>query len=155
MIRVVRGRISQLGRDGRAAARALLRRVLGPVALTDDDKPRIVGGPELSIAHAGDYAVIAIADRPVGVDVEPIDHRRDVEAICAEALGDDFALVLGMLPRERRPDRFTSWWVRAEALCKATGAGLMFPVETSVPGYAVRDVAMPAGYRAAIAWRNS
>lgn len=151
MIRVLRDRFTG---DGRRAARALIRRALGPVVLTDDDKPKIVGGPELSISHAGDCVVIALADRPVGIDVEPVDHRRDVDAICAAALGDDYALLLSMLPPERRPDRFTSWWVRAEALCKATGAGLMFPVETSVPGYSIRDVAMPAGYRAAIAWSN-
>lgn len=153
MIRVLRDRIA--GGDGRASARALIRRALGPVTLTDDDKPKIIGGPELSISHAGEYVLIALADRAVGIDVEPIDHRRDVDAICAEALGEDCAFVLAQLPRERRPARFTSWWVRVEALCKATGAGLMFPVEIGVAGYSVRDVAMPAGYRAAVAWSHT
>jgi hypothetical protein len=43
--------------------------------------------------------------------------------------------------------------VRIEAMCKATGVGLMFPVDDAVPpGLVVRDIAMPAGYRAAVAF---
>ena len=176
MITVVRGRIAELAREPLlspseehragspelAAGRTLLRRVLGrwlardprPIALTDEDKPRLVGGgPGFSVAHAGAYALVAIAEgRSVGVDVEPIDHRRDVGAIALHALGEDQAFELSRLPAERRAGRFTSWWVRIEALCKATGVGLMFPVDTAATGFAIRDVAMPAGYCAAVAF---
>lgn len=53
-------------------------------------------GPHVSLAHAGDIAVVAVARRPVGVDVEP-----------ASSGGVD-------VPR----------WVRTEAVLKATGHGL-------------------------------
>ena len=96
--------------------------------------------------------LVAIArDRHVGVDLEPISHHRDVTAITEAALGPDAALTLEHTAAEHRVARFSCWWVRIEALCKATGAGLTFPVDTALPpGFTVRDIAMPAGYRAAV-----
>jgi 4'-phosphopantetheinyl transferase len=67
--------------------RLLLRHVLGPGAGTlhqscprcggPHGRPTIRGGPAVSLAHAGDIAVVAVARRrSVGVDVEPGDDRR-------------------------------------------------------------------------------
>ena len=53
-------------------------------------------GPHVSMAHAGNLAVVALAGRPVGIDLEP--------------LGAD-------------PDALRTW-VRTEAVLKATGHGL-------------------------------
>ena len=149
------------------AGRTLLRRVLagwlhvdpGPIRITHepDVKPRLDRAHtdlDFSVAHAGDVVLVAVArGRRIGVDVEPISSRRHVTAIAEAALGPDAAYELRLLPAERRAARFTCWWVRIEAVCKATGAGLMFPVDDTIPpGFTVRDVAMPVGYRAAVAW---
>lgn len=56
-------------------------------------------GPAVSMAHAGELAVVAVAAAPVGVDVEPLEH--------VAPLGDDLRT-----------------WVRREAVLKATGHGL-------------------------------
>jgi len=149
------------------AGRTLLRQVLGRrlrrparairITADPDVKPRLVandGGLDFNVAHAGDLVLVVVGrHRRVGIDVEVISKRRQVDAIAEVALGPDAALELGLLPHARRAARFTCWWVRIEALCKATGAGLTIPVDTSTPpGFTVRDVAMPAGYRAAVAW---
>lgn len=160
--------------DGLAAAaarafvtgRSLLRRLLGrwlerdprPIQLVEepDEKPRLAwdGGIGFNVAHGGDHVLVALArGRNIGVDVEPISSRRAVTAIAEAALGPDAVEELHRLPLDRRAARFTCWWVRIEALCKATGAGLTFPVDTTIPpGFAVRDIAMPVHYRAAVAF---
>jgi 4'-phosphopantetheinyl transferase len=147
---------------GRSLARRLLARFLlvdpRPIRIVDepDEKPRLDGCSELdfNVAHAGGLVVAAVArGRRVGVDVEPVSPRRPIEAIAEEAFGPEAADELRWLPAYRRADRFTCWWVRAEALCKATGDGLHFPIDDAYPaGFAVRDLVMPAGYRAAVAF---
>ncbi len=146
------------------AGRSLLRRLLArwldrdprPIEIVggEDDKPRLAHGEiGFNVAHAGDFVLVALArSREVGVDVEAIDPRRAVTTIAEAALGPDAAFELEHLPADRRAARFTSWWVRVEALCKATGIGLIFPVDTAAAGFAIRDVAMPPGYHAAVAF---
>lgn len=108
---------------------------------------------DFNVSHAGELVLVAVArGRRVGVDVEEVSHRRDVIAIADGALGPDAALELRRIATEHRAARFTCWWVRIEALCKATGAGLTVPVAPPPPGFAVRDIAVHAGYRAAVAF---
>lgn len=108
---------------------------------------------DFNVSHAGELVLVAVArGRRVGVDVEQVSHRRDVLAIADGALGPDAALELRRIAIEHRAARFTCWWVRIEALCKATGAGLTVPVAPPPPGFAVRDIAVHAGYRAAVAF---
>jgi len=96
-------------------ARRLLRRaVVAETGCEDDDivvhqrchrcggphgRPQIeidgTAGPEVGFAHAGGLVIVAVSDRPVGVDVEPTDGADELVT-----------------------------WVRTEALLKATGHGL-------------------------------
>jgi 4'-phosphopantetheinyl transferase len=55
-------------------------------------------GPHVSIARSGALVVVAVADRPVGIDVERLDRGSDATELTA--------------------------WVRTEAVLKATGLGL-------------------------------
>lgn len=63
------------------AAGLLLRQVLaageGDVAYDGLGKPRLTRRRDLhfSLSHGGDYAVLATAAQPVGVDIEPIPAR--------------------------------------------------------------------------------
>jgi 4'-phosphopantetheinyl transferase len=97
---------------------------------------------EVSLARSGPHVVTAVADRPVGVDVESI---RDV------ARGWDPALVLA--PAERADsslDRARAW-ARKEAVLKARGTGLVTPMATVLLGEQDwADVVAPAGYVAAL-----
>jgi 4'-phosphopantetheinyl transferase len=116
--------------------------------------------PSFSLAHSGDVVVIAVAGRPVGVDVEQ-DADRCVCSLVPALHPADAAWVAGLAERERHQAIITCW-VRAEAVLKCTGQGIGhglggFPVQPgppaagSVDGCAVRELAAPAGYRAAIA----
>ena len=116
--------------------------------------------PSFSLTHSGDQVVIAVAGRPVGVDVE----RGAARCVCslAQALHPaDAAWVAGLAEPDRH-EAIITCWVRAEAALKCTGQGIGhglggFPVRpggTAGPaanGCAVRQLAAPDGYRAAVA----
>lgn len=95
--------------------------------------PRVAGAPYFSISHCpGTVVVAACADHEVGVDVEDAE-RRDVEEVIDQLLA----------PAERQPGLTAGdllrYWVRKEAVVKATGAGLYADLRTvlvSPPGAA-------------------
>lgn len=100
-------------------------------------KPRVAApaaarGMYVSIAHAGERVVVAAtAAGPVGVDVEPTTaagfDRFDQVALAAEERA-----LLRRLPAADRAAAATSWWVRKEAVLKATGHGMSVPPEDIV-----------------------
>jgi 4'-phosphopantetheinyl transferase len=116
--------------------------------------------PSFSLTHSGDVVIIAVAGRPVGVDVE----RDAARCVCslAEALHPaDAARVAGLAEPDRH-EAIITCWVRAEAALKCTGQGIGhglgdFPVrpgsaaDHGVNGCTVRQLAAPEGYRAAVA----
>ncbi|MFM9371358.1 4'-phosphopantetheinyl transferase family protein [Streptomyces sp. Da 82-17] len=162
------------------AAHALLRRVLG--ARLDRDpaglrfvrepcpgcggphgRPALPGAPvHFSLSHSGGLALIALAERPVGVDLE---------LLADAALVTDVAA--GLHPYERAalaadpaPSAFTRCWTRKEAYLKGTGEGLTTeglrdtlvgtgPHPEPVPGWTLADVPVPEGYAAACAVRHT
>jgi 4'-phosphopantetheinyl transferase len=86
--------------------------------------PRVAGAPYFSISHCpGTVVVAACADHEVGVDVED-SERRDVEDVIDQLLA----------PVERQPGLTAGdllrYWVRKEAVVKATGAGLYADLRT-------------------------
>jgi 4'-phosphopantetheinyl transferase len=116
--------------------------------------------PSFSLAHSGDAVVIAVAGRPVGVDVE----RDAAGCVCslAEALHPADTAWLAGLGEPERHEAIITCWVRAEAVLKCTGQGIGhglggFPVRpggaagSGVNGCTVRQLTAPPGYRAAVA----
>ena len=77
------------------------------------------GGPHVSVSHSGDYVVVATCrDAPVGVDVEQASRRTDYQALVSHVLSPAEAPAVADLAA------FLRYWVRKEALVKATGDGL-------------------------------
>lgn len=77
------------------------------------------GAPQVSISHSGDYvAVAACPDAPVGVDVEHAARRTGYETLVPYVLSPAEAADATDL------GAFLRYWVRKEALVKATGDGL-------------------------------
>jgi len=80
-------------------------------------------GPSVSIAHAGDLAIVAVADAAVGVDVEPDRTDLDVHG-----------------------------WVRTEAMLKATGTGFdVDRVVSRLPRMRLAELATRGDHLAAVA----
>jgi 4'-phosphopantetheinyl transferase len=123
-------------------SRVLLRRVLGryldrrPAELAFSTRCRHCGdeshgrpfladgGPDFSLSRTDGMAVVAVADRPVGVDVERDDRLRDAEAVSKAALSAAELADLGQRPGSQRAQRVLDAWTKKEAYLKGLGIGL-------------------------------
>ncbi len=87
--------------------------------------------PELSpprrfhfnLAHSRERGLIAIAEVPVGVDVEWIDERINWPPLAARVLHPDERRVLDALEQGEGVRGFFTHWARKEAVLKALGTG--------------------------------
>jgi 4'-phosphopantetheinyl transferase len=145
-----------------------LRWLRGP-----NGKPRLAGiSAHVNLSHSDDLALIAMTTcGPVGVDVQRVHRRLDATALARRYYPAAEAGYVAAVPQAERPRRFVELWTRKEACLKASGArlmqGLQLPVQGSgdivvrdqsgplVGPYVVRDVRVPAGYRAAVAVEGS
>jgi 4'-phosphopantetheinyl transferase len=148
------------------AGRTLVRRLLGSELRCEPDqvafvetaagKPRLADDLDLdfNISHAGELVIVALArGRSIGVDIEPISSERRIDDIAELALGPRALDHLRSVPAPERAEAFTRWWVRCEAVCKATGEGLIVPVDDDLPdGIRVQEIDVGPGYAAAVAW---
>jgi 4'-phosphopantetheinyl transferase len=126
------------------ASRWALRRVLAaylevmpaaiPLEIGERGKPRLAGGgrPRFNLSHSEGLALVAVAEREVGVDVERI--------------------------RPQRPAGFYAAWARHEARLKCLGTGFGDPtLRSSSSGaqdrqpVAVEDLEVAPEYAAAVA----
>lgn len=83
-------------------------------------KPTLPAGPWFNLAHAGGLAALAVAaDRPVGVDLEPVPGTVDLDAAALVLSGEELAAV-----HAGGPHAFAVAWTRKEAWVKALGTGL-------------------------------
>ncbi len=80
----------------------------------------------VSISHHGGHVVCAVADVPVGVDIEGPRPRRDVLALAAMVQGDAQKAALARLPPAEREHAFLRDWTLKEAWLKARQQGLDF-----------------------------
>jgi 4'-phosphopantetheinyl transferase len=130
---------------------------------TGHGKPQLSeSGPHFSLSHAGDRVIVAVSgDGPVGVDTELDTRGADEIDRLVRASDEEPAHGRSLLRR----------WVRKEAVLKATGHGLSMPMtsfavspahtaaqllswpaDPTLPGrLALRDLASPPGYAAAVA----
>jgi 4'-phosphopantetheinyl transferase len=123
---------------GRGVLRTLLGRYLdlAPQDLRFETaaagKPHLASGQgqlQFNLAHSGEYVLIAIAGRAVGIDVEEIDDDFDAREVAAHffSLGEQGDLE--MLTGRTRIEAFFECWTRKEAYVKARGEGLSLPLE--------------------------
>jgi len=126
------------------AAHAALRHILGSACavpadqlrfrLGDHGKPElqvsVVAGdltprrlPTFNLSHSGAIALIAVSDRPVGVDLELLERAaeryEDIQAVFSPAE----RAAIAATPSPQRPLASYRCWTRKEALLKAAGCG--------------------------------
>jgi 4'-phosphopantetheinyl transferase len=97
-------------------------------------KPEIGGaegslGLAVSLSHTRGFAVCAVSDGgQVGVDVEHA-HRKPPLRISESCFAPAERRALDGLPESDRPGRFFEYWTLKEALLKAIGLGLAYPLD--------------------------
>lgn len=96
----------------------LLRGEHGQLSLRDD--PRY-----LSLSHSGPVTVLAVSDKPVGVDLEQV--REVPEVIARRFFSESMKEELEAAPEETKPETFFRLWTCLEAALKADGRGLTAP----------------------------
>jgi 4'-phosphopantetheinyl transferase len=135
------------------------------------------GGVEHSVAHSGDLVAVAVAQAPVGVDVEQLDGRPrplggdgDPDALARLVLSAAERAALAKVAPAGRARAFLVAWTRKEAVTKATGDGLRaafsdvvvaagagpprlvsWPYPRSSQGVSLLDLEVATGYVAALA----
>ena len=83
---------------------------------------------DFNLSHSGNYAVLAVSDRPVGIDVECLKKPRMAVAerfFCKKEYED----ILKAEDLERE-NRFLEYWTMKEAYVKRTGNGLNTPLNS-------------------------
>lgn len=94
-------------------------------------KPSIVGHPEIffNLSHCREAAICAIANRPVGVDIESVRHCTDtlMRYVLNDAEYD--AVKSSPIPQIA----FTRIWTQKESLLKLTGEGLRNDLKGLLP----------------------
>ena len=102
----------------------LLRKVLGverdsDLSQNEYGKPFLsAGGPQFSLSNAGHYAALAVAQIPVGLDIEQIKDNYP-PILRRYFLADE----LEWLDRAPSDEWFYTLWTRLESVLKAEGTG--------------------------------
>lgn len=125
------------------ASRTLLRQWLSQVTghpanrLTLDTgnhgKPFLVEDPSLqfNLSHGGDWLALVLRDRhAVGIDIEPLQPRRQLPQLCRRYLSEGESSTVLSLPPEQASVQFLRYWTCKEAYVKGLGVGLTIPLNT-------------------------
>ena len=159
----------------RAAYRRLLAGVVGqePQALSfvigPYGKPALAeAGPALGTTHRDRWAMLAVADRPLGIDLEAECPALADPAFVKGILTSDEFTRWQAVPQENQAVAAQAAWTRKEALVKALGTGLNHDVTTldlwwpqrppdlwvdpaNEHRWSLVELAAPTGYTAALA----
>jgi len=138
-------------------------------------KPAVVDQPDFSfnVSHSHGYVMVALTHQhSIGVDIER--HRDDMTGtqIADRFFAKQECQQLRALPSAQHAEAFFATWTRKEAIIKALGEGLSFPLQDFVVSVAPQapakllsmqgdsqraapwslvDLPCPSGYRAALA----
>jgi 4'-phosphopantetheinyl transferase len=96
-----------------------------PILLTPDGKP-FVDSPAVhfNMSHTSGFALYAISGRPIGVDIETVDPKRDCDGLMRRFFTPVEQEQYFRLEQEHRPAAFLRGWTCKEALLKAIGSGV-------------------------------
>lgn len=117
----------------------------GKPALADPSLPL-----RFSLSHSGELALVAVTlEREIGVDVERIRPRRNLERLAERALDPAAAAAVGAAAPTDKLTAFHRAWTRREAIAKCLGTGLGVPLPPTP--VAIVQLDPGSGYAAALA----
>ena len=142
---------------GVPGAEAVLRRYTdADIVIGEHGKPRLAAaGLHFNLSHSGEYRVLAVARREVGVDVEVVRDRGDVRELAEIGLPREQAARVAAAPPAERNALFHRLWVRHEARCKCRGVGLVAPLPAVAREDVVLDLDLGRGVAGALAVQAS
>ncbi|NAS13232.1 4'-phosphopantetheinyl transferase family protein [Poritiphilus flavus] len=122
--------------------RGVLRTLLGKYLNTDPEavefeysayqKPSLHGNHSIqfNVGHSGSYAVLGFhRDTEIGVDVEFLNPELQPLSIAQNFFSSKEVERLGKFPKNEQIPAFYRCWTRKEAIIKALGTGLSFPLD--------------------------
>ncbi len=121
----------QKDKERYAVSKFCLRTILGLCLNTEpsaidfvfhEHKKPTVRGIEFNISHTGDYVLIAISPKTVGIDVEYLNKEFDFKSILDITFSKMEIDFIGN--KDVDPTNFYVMWTRKEALLKASGEGV-------------------------------
>ena len=97
-----------------------------PLAISAQGKPDFIDSPyHIGIANSDSFAAVALADAPIGLDMEAyLPHPEERIARVSAIFSSEERAALTPLAPAARNNLFIETWVRKEALTKLTGQGL-------------------------------
>lgn len=88
-------------------------------------------GLEFNLSHSGRYAVLAVSDKPVGIDIEKLkENRITVAKRCFHE--KEYEDIMSQTDEAGRDYRFLEYWTMKEAYVKWTGDGLRLAFDSFV-----------------------
>jgi 4'-phosphopantetheinyl transferase len=135
--RLVSGRHQHEFMTAHVVLRMVLSRYCGErpqeldIQKTSDGKPFLTHNDAIrfNLTHSHGRALIAIAkDREVGIDLEKIRPEVDIVSLANRFLSSQDQAFIGGGDSQRRHERFLQVWVAREAVFKAEGKGMKFPL---------------------------
>ena len=100
-----------------------------PIYDTYNIEEKIYTRRYFNLSHSGEYVVLAVSDRPVGIDIEYKKRNFDSVAkrcFCKSEYNDN----LKAAALEDREQRFLQYWTMKEAFIKHSGEGLSVPLNS-------------------------
>ncbi len=92
-------------------------------------KPYLLGHPvHFNVSHSGDYALIALSESPIGIDLELIREDFDWQEIAPLCCTASEWQWLNQFSTVEARQCFYALWTRKEAYTKARGLGLSLPL---------------------------
>jgi 4'-phosphopantetheinyl transferase len=128
-------------------------------------KPALSGEDiRFNLSHSGVWAMLAVSDREVGIDIERIEPRFMQDQIPERFFSAREVTELRSLPRCEQTAAFFRCWTRKEAYIKARGLGLALPLDSfdvslrpddppallRAGNWSIQNLEAPSGYAAAI-----
>jgi 4'-phosphopantetheinyl transferase len=94
------------------------------IKLLPNKKPYLCEHPNVyfNVSHSGDYAVIAINNTPIGIDIEYIDLQYSFQDIVSSVFNEDEIHFINH--SDHKTKDFYGLWTKKEAFVKALGKGI-------------------------------
>lgn len=117
-------------------------------------------GIQFNLSHSGRYAAFVFSSQtPVGIDIERLDRKADIDRIAARLFLPDEICLLKSLSGEQKRLAFFRLWTRTESFLKGigTGFGASFTdikIQEEYSSWKHQYICAPDGYVCSVSYRN-